>query len=137
MERKIRQHCGALLIVLLGLSGCSVMPSPAPQTSAAAEAERGRAALSQWTLKARLTTPDQRASLRWRQSERWGYVAFIDVGAAEEDFQSAAESMRAAFGLGLRFYPGFGPIRLDIATPLNARDGDDPVQVYVSIGQAF
>ncbi|KCZ51540.1 autotransporter assembly complex protein TamA [Hyphomonas pacifica] len=75
--------------------------------------------------------------LRWRKSERWGYVAFIDAGAAESDLSAAAENMRSAFGLGVRFYPGFGPVRLDIATPLNPRDGDEPVQLYISIGQAF
>jgi translocation and assembly module TamA len=37
----------------------------------------------------------------------------------------------------VRYYPGFGPIRLDIATPISPRDGDDPVQIYISIGQAF
>ncbi len=45
--------------------------------------------------------------------------------------------MRSAFGLGVRYYPGFGPIRFDIATPIDRRDGEDPVQVYISIGQAF
>lgn len=77
------------------------------------------------------------SELRWRKSERWGYVAFIDAGAAESDLSAAAENMRSAFGLGVRFYPGFGPVRLDIATPLNPRDGDEPVQLYISIGQAF
>jgi translocation and assembly module TamA len=43
----------------------------------------------------------------------------------------------ASVGIGVRYYPGFGPVRLDIATPLDRRDGDSPVQVYISIGQAF
>ena len=29
------------------------------------------------------------------------------------------------------------PLRLDVATPLQPRDGDPPIQIYVSIGQSF
>jgi translocation and assembly module TamA len=45
--------------------------------------------------------------------------------------------MRYAAGLGLRYYTGFGPIRLDIAVPLNRRPGDAPVAAYIGVGQAF
>ena len=75
--------------------------------------------------------------LRWRKSKRWGYAAFVDTGAASTDFGAVFGDLRTAAGLGVRYYPGFGPIRLDIATPIDPREGDDPVQVYISIGQAF
>ena len=75
--------------------------------------------------------------LRWRKSERWGYVAFVDSGYAADSIDEAFGEMRTSFGLGVRFYPGFGPVRFDIATPLDRRDGEDPVQIYVSIGQSF
>lgn len=77
------------------------------------------------------------AELRWRASERFGYVAFADFGAAADDAGSLFSDAGAAVGIGVRYYPGFGPIRFDIATPLDRRDGDSPVQVYISIGQAF
>ncbi|HCJ82136.1 MAG TPA: hypothetical protein DHV50_11620 [Erythrobacter sp.] len=77
------------------------------------------------------------AELRWRKSERWGYVAFVDSGSAAGSVDEAIGEMRTSVGFGVRFYPGFGPVRFDIATPLDRRDGDDPVQIYVSIGQAF
>lgn len=80
---------------------------------------------------------DASLELRWRKSKRWGYAAFVDTGAAAADFGEVFGDLRSAFGLGVRYYPGFGPIRLDIATPISPRDGDDPVQVYISIGQAF
>lgn len=80
---------------------------------------------------------DTSFELRWRKSKKWGYVAFVDSGAAASDFGSVFGDMRSAFGLGVRYYPGFGPIRFDIATPIDRRDGEDPVQVYISIGQAF
>jgi translocation and assembly module TamA len=41
-------------------------------------------------------------------------------------------------GVGLRYYTPIGPIRLDVAFPLNPRQSiDDSFQLYVSIGQAF
>ena len=77
------------------------------------------------------------AELRWRATERFGYALFTDLGAASDDPGSVFSDAAASVGLGVRYYPGFGPIRLDIATPLDRRDGDSPVQVYISIGQAF
>lgn len=77
------------------------------------------------------------AELRWRRSQRFGYAAFVDIGAASDDPGSVFSEAKAAIGLGIRYYPGFGPIRFDVAAPLNKRDGDAPLQIYVSIGQAF
>lgn len=77
------------------------------------------------------------AELRWRATERFGYAVFTDLGAASDDPGSVFSDAAASIGLGVRYYPGFGPIRLDIATPLDRRDGDSQIQVYISIGQAF
>lgn len=77
------------------------------------------------------------AELRWRATERFGYALFTDLGAASNDAGSVFSEAAASVGLGIRYYPGFGPIRLDIATPLDRREDDAPVQVYISIGQAF
>lgn len=77
------------------------------------------------------------AELRWRASDHWGYAVFADYGGAADDTASLLDEAGASVGFGVRYYPGFGPVRLDIATPLNRRDGDSPVQVYISIGQAF
>lgn len=75
--------------------------------------------------------------LRWRRSQRLGFAAFVDGGAAGPDLAPSFDDVRYGAGVGVRYYPGFGPIRFDIATPLDPRDGDDPVQIYISIGQAF
>jgi len=41
-------------------------------------------------------------------------------------------------GIGLRYFTAISPVRFDIATPLDPHSkGDSPVQVYVSLGQAF
>ena len=80
---------------------------------------------------------DVSGELRWRRSDKLGYVLFVDSGAAADSAEDVFNSMRTAVGFGIRYYPGFGPIRVDIATPLDRRDGEDPVQFYVSIGQSF
>lgn len=75
--------------------------------------------------------------LRWRRSQRLGFVAFLDGGAAGETLEPAFDEMRYGAGLGVRYYPGFGPIRLDIAAPIDRRERDEAFQIYISIGQAF
>jgi len=67
-----------------------------------------------------------------------GIVPFFDAGMAfESSFPDFKQDLQYAAGLGLRYYTPIGPIRLDVAAPLNARKGDKPVAVYISIGQAF
>ena len=44
---------------------------------------------------------------------------------------------RFAAGIGARYYSSFGPIRIDVGTPLNPQPGDSRIAVYVSLGQAF
>ena len=67
-----------------------------------------------------------------------GVVPFVDAGnaflASYPDFK---DQLQFSAGLGLRYYTAIGPIRLDVAAPLNKRPGDKPVAVYVSIGQSF
>jgi translocation and assembly module TamA len=79
------------------------------------------------------------AELRWRFMDSFGVVPFIDVGNVyDEEYPAFDRELFWGAGLGVRYYSRVGPIRLDIATPLNPRDGvDDPVQFYISLGQAF
>lgn len=77
------------------------------------------------------------AELRWRYSSSLGFVGFLDAGAAGEGIDPPFDGMRAGAGLGVRYYAGFGPIRADIAVPLDKREGDSDFQIYLSIGQAF
>ncbi|MEM9055569.1 MAG: outer membrane protein assembly factor, partial [Pseudomonadota bacterium] len=75
--------------------------------------------------------------LRWRRDEPLGFVAFLDGATVSADQGIQFEDLQYSAGLGLRYDTLVGPIRFDLATPIDPRDGDDPVQVYVSIGQAF
>ncbi|MGI4730310.1 MAG: autotransporter assembly complex protein TamA [Janthinobacterium lividum] len=67
----------------------------------------------------------------------FGVVAFLDGGNAQESTTPQFSGMRYGAGIGGRFYTNFGPLRLDIATPLNPRPGDGKIALYISIGQAF
>ncbi len=80
------------------------------------------------------------AEARFRVSERIGLVPFVDGGAVftNPDFSTEGDdTIRWAAGLGGRYFTVIGPIRLDVAFPINKRDVDDDFQFYVSIGQAF
>lgn len=67
-----------------------------------------------------------------------GVVPFVDAGQAyAERYPRFNEPIRVAAGLGLRYYTSLGPIRLDVAAPVNPRKGDKPVSIYISIGQSF
>jgi translocation and assembly module TamA len=67
-----------------------------------------------------------------------GIVPFADAGMAfESALPDFKETLQLSAGLGLRYYTPIGPIRLDVAAPLNPRKGDKPVAIYISIGQAF
>ena len=74
---------------------------------------------------------------RWRGSSNLGAVAFVDTGSVSEAVLPTTDDLRTGVGLGVRYATPAGPIRFDIAAPLNRDEGDDPVQVYISIGQAF
>jgi translocation and assembly module TamA len=66
-----------------------------------------------------------------------GIVPFIDGGNSYESSMPKFNDLRFGAGIGGRFYTNFGPIRVDVATPLNRRKGDSRIALYISIGQAF
>jgi translocation and assembly module TamA len=75
---------------------------------------------------------------RVRITDEIGLVPFVEGGQVFEDsLPSLNESLQFGAGLGLRYFTGIGPLRFDLAFPINKRKGDDDFQIYVSIGQAF
>ncbi len=67
----------------------------------------------------------------------FGVVPFLDAGNLYSARLPTFRNMRYGAGLGARYYTSFGPIRVDVGTPVNRRRGDSRVAVYVSLGQAF
>ena len=64
-------------------------------------------------------------------------VPFFDAGAVSIDSMPDFRFVKYGAGVGLRYATGFGPLRVDVATPLNPDPDDAPIAVYVSLGQAF
>jgi translocation and assembly module TamA len=76
--------------------------------------------------------------IRARFGERFGVVGFVDGGlVAEGSAFSGDETFRLGAGAGLRYHTGFGPIRVDVAAPIDRRPQDSAVALYIGIGQAF
>lgn len=66
-----------------------------------------------------------------------GVVPFLDAGSVSTSVLPDFDTIRFGAGIGFRYYTGFGPLRVDFATPLNPGPEDSPIAVYVSLGQAF
>ncbi len=76
--------------------------------------------------------------LRQRFGESFGAVAFADVGVVGEDsFSGFSTDPKIGVGVGFRYYSGLGPIRIDVAIPLDADEGDPGFAFYAGIGHAF
>jgi translocation and assembly module TamA len=74
------------------------------------------------------------ARIRWGN---WGVVPFLDGGNISTSPLPKFDNLRFGAGIGVRYHTRFGPIRVDVGTPLNPQRGDSRVAVYVSLGQAF
>ena len=64
-------------------------------------------------------------------------MAFVDAGAVGMGITPTFRDDGVGAGLGVRYDLGFAPLRIDIAAPLHRRQGDAPVQIYISLGQSF
>ncbi|TGX52423.1 hypothetical protein E5A73_16685 [Sphingomonas gei] len=67
----------------------------------------------------------------------YGIVPFIDAGQVYEGLYPTGKNMRFGAGIGGRLYTNFGPLRVDVATPIARKPGESKVALYISIGQAF
>ncbi|MEO0982767.1 MAG: autotransporter assembly complex family protein [Pseudomonadota bacterium] len=77
------------------------------------------------------------AEIRWRATQSLGFVGFVDAGSVSGSNSPSLRSLRYGAGLGVRYATPAGPIRVDVAVPIDRTEFDDAVQVYISIGQAF
>jgi translocation and assembly module TamA len=67
----------------------------------------------------------------------FGIVPFVDAGNIYTSELPKLDDLRFGTGIGVRYHTRFGPIRVDVGTPLGRRNGESRVAVYVSLGQAF
>ena len=78
------------------------------------------------------------AEVRMKVTETIGLVGFVDAGnsfsAVYPDF---SEGLKVGVGAGIRYFTPVGPLRLDVAVPLNPEKDDPSFAVYVGLSQAF
>lgn len=68
----------------------------------------------------------------------FGLVAFADAGfVGADDFSGSNGDTHAGAGLGVRYNTPFGPIRVDLATPLTGDGVGEDIFIYIGIGQSF
>jgi translocation and assembly module TamA len=77
------------------------------------------------------------AEMRVKITDTIGIVPFFDMGSAFASEIPDFNGLRYSAGVGLRYYTALGPIRFDVAVPLNPRPGDSKYGIYVSLGQSF
>ncbi|WP_267380461.1 MULTISPECIES: BamA/TamA family outer membrane protein [unclassified Sphingomonas] len=77
------------------------------------------------------------AEARLRLFGSFGIVPFLDAGNIYISPLPKFTGLQYGTGVGVRYYSNFGPIRLDVGTPINPQAGDGRIAVYVSLGQAF
>ncbi|GAN77858.1 outer membrane protein [Acidisphaera rubrifaciens HS-AP3] len=75
--------------------------------------------------------------LRQHVYGNFGAAAFLDVGEVTANGPPLAGTYYMGAGVGARYYTSIGPLRVDVAVPLDRRPGDDPLEVYIGIGEAF
>lgn len=66
-----------------------------------------------------------------------GVVPFLDFGTVSTELYPDFSDVRLGAGIGLRYNTAFGPIRLDVALPLDRYDGGSRYGIYAGIGQSF
>lgn len=85
-----------------------------------------------------LSTIESAFEMRARVAKRVQIAAFVDAGSVSpRQWPDFSSRFFAGAGVGVRYFSPAGPIRLDLATPINGRDVDRPLQVYISLGQPF
>ncbi|WP_371433543.1 autotransporter assembly complex family protein [Novosphingobium sp.] len=92
-------------------------------------APSGGRSLTEFSLEARVKTGLMGGAV--------SVVPFVDAGAVDETTTPRFRDIKVGVGVGIRYQTNFGPIRIDLGTPLNPSKGDSRIGVYVALGQAF
>lgn len=88
------------------------------------------------------------AEYRQRIGTNFGTAVFVDAGQVSRNLNVLGSTLRFGTGVGVRYYTPIGPIRVDVAVPINKRSrvvtstgatipGDDSFEIYIGLGQAF
>jgi outer membrane translocation and assembly module TamA len=67
------------------------------------------------------------------------FVTFYDGGNVYDKvrFNNVRQEFTSSVGIGFRYATPVGPIRFDVGRNLNRVDGVKPMQIFITLGQAF
>lgn len=90
-------------------------------------------------------TAIEAATVEFRQriGAALGFAVFVDAGNVSTSVDPVSGGLKVGVGAGLRYYTALGPLRIDLAVPVQRRSGagvvnpDESFQVYIGLGQAF
>ncbi|WP_078707912.1 autotransporter assembly complex protein TamA [Consotaella salsifontis] len=102
-----------------------------------AEAEPGRDSEFEDTPSGGLSLFEASAEARIGVTEKIQIVPFVDAGLASDDIVPDFSDLKLGVGVGARYLTSFGPVRVDVAFPLDRGPHDDSFGIYAGIGQAF
>jgi translocation and assembly module TamA len=75
--------------------------------------------------------------LRQRLSGNFAAAAFVDAGQVGQTSKPFTGTVHVGAGVGVRYYTTIGPIRFDVALPLNRQPGGNRFEIYIGLGQVF
>lgn len=76
--------------------------------------------------------------LRGNVTDNIQLVGFVDTGTVmASPLPDFNEKFFVGYGGGVRYFTPIGPIRFDVAFPLNGRETDRDFQIYIALGQPF
>ncbi len=76
--------------------------------------------------------------LRGKVSSNIQLAGFVDTGSvSSSNLPDFNEKFFIGYGGGVRYLSAIGPVRLDVAFPLDKRESDSGYQLYIALGQPF
>jgi translocation and assembly module TamA len=78
-------------------------------------------------------------AIEFRQhiGKNFGVVPFVDAGQVSAGSAPFTGTLRVGAGIGARYYTGIGPIRVDVAFPLNRTANSGAFALYIGLGESF
>ncbi|WP_084367028.1 autotransporter assembly complex protein TamA [Neokomagataea thailandica] len=74
---------------------------------------------------------------RQRLPKNLGFAAFMDAGQVGTGSRPGQGTLRVGYGAGLRYFTPIGPVRVDVALPMNRPAQGDKWELYLGLGETF